>query len=144
MSSKLLVTADIGATFTGMNEQVDGKVFLVFRPMTRGGYTARTAVDFNGGIENGAPADETSTAGATSIGPLVFIGMAGLRVGGTPDFDGSTTPAFDQEIAVNGIRVGYKIYDRGVTGVTHTVSKGDEGNQNALGIGHLLLFPASG
>lgn len=119
-----------------MDDGAEDKVLLVFR--YTGGVSAVSVEDWALKATQSNPAAQTANAnGQTS--PLIVFGVCGMMGTGTPEFNGSTTPAFDAEIATSDsdLLVRYKIYNS--SPVDHTVDMDDLGSHLILGSGYIEI-----
>ncbi len=131
-SYKILAAGEPGSSVTGMNDDREDKVMLVFR-----GNVAVVTVTpsvWNGESTDGDPASQ-SVAASGGAAPLVVLGCAGddnsnaSFATASPAFDGTGT-ATDLDAIM-----GYKIYNSAPA--DHTIDMADLGSNNALHSGYL-------
>ncbi len=133
-SYRLLQSGDNGDAKTGINASVMNKIMLIFRPSAP--ISSITAPDWESTLTIGDPSPIAVVASGSD--PTVLVLGGAYAEGNTGAFNGSTTPAFDdQQSSTNGDwRIGYKVY----TGspVDHTVDMNDI-SLNALTGGILVI-----
>jgi hypothetical protein len=127
LSSKILVSGDVGATLTGMNGTVlNDKAILIFRE-SGGAFTDYFLADNHEEISGTAPAIQTLDPSFADP-PVVSVAFAGasgaLTMGGTLSTDGTliTFSSF--------LKALYELFDSSPS--SETVSLGDTGAYNCL------------
>lgn len=129
---KILNSADIGSTKTGMNDSLEGMGVLVFRPNRS--ITTVTVSGVNGQATIATPSDQVLTMASVSA-PV--IGVAFRAATATVDLANQTQPDVMTHVFVPGPGGGYDaymsyvVYNPGSNPVDVTVSMLDEGD-NAM------------
>lgn len=133
-SYRILTSGQPGASVTGMNEDGENKLMLVFRHAN--GISSITPSTWNSEIGDGDLASQAANASGGTA-PLIVIGAACIE-GGTASFS-TASPAFDDTVASSDadILMGYKLYDN--SPANHTIDMNDLGNNNALVSGYLQI-----
>ncbi|MBW6495121.1 MAG: hypothetical protein K0B16_11315 [Burkholderiaceae bacterium] len=137
--------AEGGTTLTGSAGTVDSgtgvvnsrKILLVFR----GNVPFRTAI-YVPGVSTGSnnnPSTVTLNSGAGTP-PLILWGCISTTAHASTPFEaGYTTPAFGAEVAIEALRVGYTIVNRGGTPLNQAVDMLDLGSSNMITAAYVTL-----
>jgi hypothetical protein len=133
-SYRIIQSGDAGSSITGMNDNGEDKVMLIFaasRPIV-----SVTPSTWNGQGTDGNPSSQSVLATAATA-PLIVIGASG-GYSGTFSFT-TASPSFDgtQATADNDAIMGYKIYNG--SPADHTIDIGDNGDTNILQSGYLVV-----
>jgi hypothetical protein len=122
VSSKVLTTAEASGSITGMNDDNEDKVMLVFRPSRA--IVSATFSTFNSQITSSDPSLQTVSAlGQPS--PLIVVGLC-YALSSTAAFS-TASPAFDATVATGtaDLLVGYKVYNS--SPADHSIDMSDLG-----------------
>jgi hypothetical protein len=139
INHRVLTAGDITAgSATGMNDDRDVKIMLIFHPDNP--ITTVTPASWDGHVTSNAPSVATIASGSGAV-PLVVIGMAVDGDTATAPAFSVASPAFDAQVTatgdVCGMRVGYKVYNS--SPANHDVDMADAGAVNMLGGGYLSV-----
>lgn len=121
---RVLEAGDPGAHVSGMNNEGEDKVMLVFRPERAVSTVAAAGTNIQATKDN--PASQVIAAGSGTA--YVAIAVAAAREG-DPSYT-TESPAFTATVTADAAKASYKIYNE--SGAAHTVDIGDSGYTNFL------------
>lgn len=118
-----------GTNVTGMSAdggELISKAMLVFRPNSLA--SAITPASLNEETTGGNPASQSVTASGQAV-PLIVLGILAAENTTNPAFS-TASPAFDDTVPSNDLRIGYKIYNS--SPADHTIDMADLSTGNFL------------